>query len=151
MINTYPLHTSWEITLCPCFLSLALPPLLMSLLLSKKKKKKKGWIPTKINKSLNWIQAINYQCGNHWQDKDCCQTHICLSYTYFHNQEDIWGQLCFPWRRAGQYSPVFLPGESHGQRSLAGYSPWAHKELDTAEWLTTFTFFQLSDLLFPTR
>ena len=28
-----------------------------------------------------------------------------------------------PWRRAWQSSPVFLPGESHGQRSLAGYSP----------------------------
>ena len=25
-------------------------------------------------------------------------------------------------------TPVFLPGESHGQRSLAGYSPWGHKE-----------------------
>ena len=29
-----------------------------------------------------------------------------------------------PWRRAWQPTPVFLPGESHGQRSLAGYSPW---------------------------
>ena len=28
---------------------------------------------------------------------------------------------------------VFLPGESHGQRSLVGYSPWGHKELDTTE------------------
>jgi len=28
-----------------------------------------------------------------------------------------------PWRRACQPTPVFLPGESHGQRSLAGYSP----------------------------
>ena len=28
-----------------------------------------------------------------------------------------------PWRRAGQPTPVFLPGEFHGQRSLAGYSP----------------------------
>ena len=28
-----------------------------------------------------------------------------------------------PWRRAGQPTPVFLPGESHGQRSLAGYNP----------------------------
>ena len=28
---------------------------------------------------------------------------------------------------------VFLPGESHGQRSLAGYSPWDHKESDTTE------------------
>ena len=30
-------------------------------------------------------------------------------------------------------TPVFLPGESHGQRSLGSYSPWGHKELDTAE------------------
>ena len=29
-------------------------------------------------------------------------------------------------------TPVFLPGESHGQRSLAGYSQWGSKELDTA-------------------
>ena len=29
--------------------------------------------------------------------------------------------------------PVFLPGESHGQRSLAGYSPWGRKESDMAE------------------
>ena len=39
----------------------------------------------------------------------------------------------FPWRRAWQPTLVFLPGESHGQRSLAGYSPWGHKELDTTE------------------
>jgi len=41
-----------------------------------------------------------------------------------------------PWRRAWQPTPVFLPGESHGQRSLAGYSPQGHKELDTTEWLS---------------
>ena len=28
-----------------------------------------------------------------------------------------------PWRRKWQHTPVFLPGESHGQRSLAGYTP----------------------------
>ena len=38
-----------------------------------------------------------------------------------------------PWRRAWQPTPVFLPGESHGQRSLVGYSPWGHKESDTIE------------------
>ena len=38
-----------------------------------------------------------------------------------------------PWRRAWQLTPVFLPGESHGQRSLAGYSPWSHEELGTTE------------------
>ena len=34
------------------------------------------------------------------------------------------------WSRKWQSTPVFLPGKSHGQRSLAGYSPWDHKELD---------------------
>ena len=33
-----------------------------------------------------------------------------------------------PWRKARQPTPVFLPGESDGQRRLAGYSPWGHKE-----------------------
>ena len=37
-----------------------------------------------------------------------------------------------PWRRKWQSTLVFLPGESHGQRSLAGCSPWGHKEWDTA-------------------
>ena len=41
-----------------------------------------------------------------------------------------------PWRRAWQPTPAFLPGESHGQRSLADYSPWGRKEVDTTEWLT---------------
>ena len=38
-----------------------------------------------------------------------------------------------PWRREWQPTPVYLPGESHGQGSLAGYSPWGHKELDMTE------------------
>ena len=42
-----------------------------------------------------------------------------------------------PWRRAWQPTPVFLPGESQGQRSLAGYSPKGHKESDTTEQLST--------------
>ena len=41
-----------------------------------------------------------------------------------------------PWRRKWQPTPVFLPGESHGQKSLAGYSPWGRKESDTTEQLT---------------
>ena len=39
------------------------------------------------------------------------------------------------WRRKWQSIPVFLPAESHGQRSLAGYSPWGHKESNRTEWL----------------
>jgi len=38
-----------------------------------------------------------------------------------------------PWRRAWQPTSVFLPGESHGQRSLAGYSSKGRKELHTTE------------------
>ena len=37
------------------------------------------------------------------------------------------------WRRKWQPTPVFLPGKSHGRRSLAGYSPWGQKELDMTE------------------
>ena len=40
------------------------------------------------------------------------------------------------YRRNGLPTPVFLPGEFDGQRSLEGYSPWGHKELDTTEQLT---------------
>ena len=40
-----------------------------------------------------------------------------------------------PWRRKWQPAPVFLPGWSHRQRNLAGYSPWRRKESDTTEWL----------------
>ena len=45
------------------------------------------------------------------------------------------GQI--PWRRKWQLTPVLLPGKSHGQRSLVGYSPWDRKVLDTTEWLLT--------------
>ena len=37
------------------------------------------------------------------------------------------------WRRAWPPTPVFLPGESHGQRNLAGSGPWGHKESDRTE------------------
>ena len=44
---------------------------------------------------------------------------------------DLWEPFLTPsWRREWQPTPVFLPGEPHGQRSLQGYSPQGHKELD---------------------
>ena len=48
---------------------------------------------------------------------------------------DSWVEK-IPWRREWQPTPVFLPGESQGQRSLEGYDPWGHKESDTAEQLS---------------
>ena len=48
-----------------------------------------------------------------------------------------------PWRRKWQPTPVLLPEESHGGRSLVGYSPWGCKESDTTERLH-FHFHQLT-------
>jgi len=45
-----------------------------------------------------------------------------------------------PWRRKWQVTPVFLPGKSHGQRSLAGYSPQVCKESDMTELQNTYTY-----------
>ena len=42
-------------------------------------------------------------------------------------------EIFFPWRRKWQPTPVLLPGESHGGRSLVGYSPWGRKESDMTE------------------
>ena len=47
------------------------------------------------------------------------------------------GSMKIPWRRAWQLTPVFLPGESHGQRSLAGYSPRGCRR----HWVTACTQF----------
>ena len=53
----------------------------------------------------------------------------------------------FPWRRKWQPTPKFLPGESHGQRSLVGYSPWGCRESDMTEhacnWWTLWLVFHL--------
>ena len=50
----------------------------------------------------------------------------------------LWRPFVAPlcdWRRKWQPTPIFVPGESHGRRSLVGYSPWGCKESDTTEWL----------------
>ena len=61
------------------------------------------------------------------------QEKICLP---MHNTP-VWGFDPWirksPWRRKLKHTPVFLPGKSNGQRSLAGYSPWGWKELDMTE------------------
>ena len=51
----------------------------------------------------------------------------CQCMTYLRQGFNPWvGKT--PWGKTWQFTPGFLPGESHGQRSLAGYSPWGHKE-----------------------
>ena len=43
-----------------------------------------------------------------------------------------------PWKRNWQPTPAFLPGETHGERRPAGYSPCSHKELETTEQLSSY-------------
>ena len=45
-----------------------------------------------------------------------------------------------PLERGQLPTPVFLPGEFHGQRSLVGYSPWGHKESNIAEQLSLLKY-----------
>ena len=54
-----------------------------------------------------------------------------------------------PWRRLWPPTPVFLPGKSHGQRSLTGHSSWGHKQSDMTEhahtyWTRRLVFFLLN-------
>ena len=55
----------------------------------------------------------------------------------------IHGSGRFPWKRKWQPTPVFLPGKSHGQRSLVGYSPWSCKESYTTTSFCMPVMFQL--------
>ena len=45
-----------------------------------------------------------------------------------------------PWKRKWQPTPVFLPGDFHGQRSLVGYSPWGHKVLEMTGWWALYWY-----------
>ena len=53
-----------------------------------------------------------------------------------------------PWEKGMTTHSVFLPGESHGQRSLMGYSPWGHKESDSTKQLRMYT--SSTELIFST-
>ena len=80
-------------------------------------------------KSARYLQVSATSGQNRWlsaKESTCqCRRHKRLRF-------DPWvGKI--PWRRAWQPTPVFLPEESHGQRSLVGYSPQNRKESDTTE------------------
>ena len=69
---------------------------------------------------------MGFPGGTSGKEPTCqCQTHKRC-------ELDPWVKK-IPWRRVWQPRSVSLPGESHGQRSLAGYSPWGRKESDTTE------------------
>ena len=73
---------------------------------------------------ISW--ALGFPGGTSCKEPSC-QCRRC-KWTWF----DPWIRK-IPWSRKWQTTPVFLPRESHRQRSLAGYRPWGLKELDMTE------------------
>ena len=75
-----------------------------------------------------------------------CVTCVSDSYEYIEHPHPIgfwlrWNMFClFNWDFTNS-TPVFLPGKSHEQKKLVGYSPWSHKELDMTEWLHFLSLF----------
>ena len=97
-----------------------------------------------VTKSRTWLKQLSTHAQNSWQsvingekllglprwlrgkESACqCKRHKRCSFSPWVRKT--------PWRRSQQPTAVFLPGKFHGQRSLAGYSPWGCKESDTTE------------------
>ena len=75
-----------------------------------------------ISHFVSLIVIVGFPSGSYSKESAC-------------NAEDLGSipGLMIPWRRAWQPSPVFSPGEFHGQRSLAGHSPCCRKESHSME------------------
>ena len=58
--------------------------------------------------------------------------------------------ICMYWRRKWQPTPVFLPGESNGRRSLVGCSPWGRTESETTEatWQHMYVYIRIYDVYY---
>ena len=82
------------------------------------------------------IQRLLFESKALWQASQMAQGRVCLPSR--RRGFDPWVSK-IPWRRKWQPTPVFLPGKSHGQRSLVVCSPWDHKESDTTEHAHTYT------------
>ena len=78
-----------------------------------------------------------------FSDGSSCEESACQCRRCKRCRFDPWVGM-IPWRRKWQPTPVFLPGESHGRRSLVGYSQWGHTESDMTEYkhLSAIAFLQ---------
>ena len=87
-------------------------------------------------KAKKGVEARWKECGSLAFCLDSQASQVAQMVTNLPAMQKIWVRSFYqedPWRRAGQPTPIFLPGEFHRQRSLAGYCPWGHKQLDTTE------------------
>ena len=85
---------------------------------------------------LTWASVHSFYWGRVFPGVSDCKESACNA---GRPRFDPWVKK-IPWRRKWLPTPVFLPRESHGQRSLVGYSPWVHKESDTTEGLTLLSY-----------
>ena len=83
------------------------------------------------NVKSKW-DLIRCSCKRVGKDKEPDKEPACQCRRHKRHGFDPWVSK-IPWRRAWHPTPVFLPGESQGQRNLAGDSPQGHKELDTTK------------------
>ena len=82
-----------------------------------------------------WLQSVPWRLSG---KESACNAGDAKTRAWSLNQK-------IPWRREWPSAPVFLPGESHGQRSLVGYSPWGCKRIrrGTATQLQIGTMFHV--------
>ena len=111
-----------------------------------------GWMASQTQWTWVWVNSRNWW----WTEEPGVLQSMGLQRVRHDWVTELnWTELLFssylpPWRREWQSTPVFLPGEFHGQRSLMGYSPWGHKDSDTTEQLT-LTFHSVLILHHPKK
>ena len=88
------------------------------------------WMPSGIFLTMFFLLLLTTNLG--FPDGASGEEPICQCRRHKRCGFDPWVRK-IPWMRAWQPTPVFFPGESHRQKSLAGYSPWSHRESDTTE------------------
>ena len=98
-------------------------------------------------KAVHWRamwKAQKYSCPSKIRNsriflflKICIGVQLIYSVVFFCAAQQTESAICIriSWRTKWQRTLVFLPGKSHGQSSLVGYSPWGRKELDMTEQL----------------
>ena len=91
----------------------------------------------RVRQDWSDLAAAAGPCSGSGRASSLAQMAICLQWG--RPKSNPWVRK-IPWRRELLPTPLFLPGEFHGQRSLAGYSPWDDKESDMTEWLTLSLF-----------
>ena len=103
---------------------------------------KRPWVGRGVNLHVfiqswwSWPYCVFHSPGHHWASL------VAQMVKNLTAMQETWVRSLGwenPLEEGMQPTPIFLPGESHGQRSLVGYSPWGYEESDTTEHTQTYT------------